>query len=775
MKRRVLPLLLAPLLSIACGDARTRYPAVDESLALDRVVLYRNGVGYFERRGEVEGDILRLRVRKDQVDDLLKSLTVVDQDGQAVSVSMPLDAQSWASAALDVLGPGRGSLAQVLDAMRGSEVTLQTTRGQIRGRIVMVERTVNEPDPERSNSVPAPEGQSYDWKVTVLDGKDMKTVRLSKVRGVQLRNGDLAMQLHRNLDASAGEGMFQQVDVDIRLIGAKTHDLMVSYVVSAPMWKPTYRVVLPSSGKGQALLQGWAVVDNISGEDWRKVRMSLTSGAPIAFRYDLHTPREVERSDLTAAGVRKRARVSVGETSYAPEPEMEPMPMEEMEEADMAAMDGMMSGEGGLGLSGVGRGGGGMAPPPPAAAPAASRSTASKKEAKGKSSYARDVDMDESAYYGDDAEAGPALDLDSLRRSTAANARAKQVTGLTQTDLGERVTVPDGTSTMVALLNAQVEAAETFLYKPGGAGSGYESNPYRVVRFKNTSEYVLEPGPISIYSGGSFVGEGLSETVGAGASVTIPFAVEPGVMVTSTQRSSGQELHLTRIVRGVLEAESFYRSTTHYEVRVQPNVQISEVLVRHGRSGGNYELAERPPGTEDLEGAYLIPIPIADGKRSANLDVVEETPSNITLSIWDGRSEKLLDELLKATWLTKADREKLQPIVDARREIGRIDTLIDGLQRQQVELDRRAEETRRNLEAIKKDPRAGNLRDKLNKRLDEFTREADKIGREIVELNSQRLEKKIALEDMMVDFDLRAPAGSPAKGKAKPEADAAKK
>ena len=68
--------------------------------------------------------------------------------------------------------------------------------------------------------------------------------------------------------------------------------------------------------KGRPLLQGWAVVDNVSGEDWRQVQMQLTSGEPIAFRYDLHTPRDVHRSDLTETGVRKQARVAVGETTY---------------------------------------------------------------------------------------------------------------------------------------------------------------------------------------------------------------------------------------------------------------------------------------------------------------------------------------------------------------------------------------------------------------------------------------------------------------------------
>ena len=111
--------------------------------------------------------------------------------------------------------------------------------------------------------------------------------------------------------------MFQQVDVTIRLAGRTRNDLLVSYVVSAPMWKPTYRVVLPEAGKGQALLQGWAVVDNTSGEDWRDVKLALTSGAPIAFRYDLHTPRDVVRTDLSAVGTpATRASVAVGEAGY---------------------------------------------------------------------------------------------------------------------------------------------------------------------------------------------------------------------------------------------------------------------------------------------------------------------------------------------------------------------------------------------------------------------------------------------------------------------------
>ncbi|MGB1016605.1 MAG: DUF4139 domain-containing protein, partial [Nannocystaceae bacterium] len=313
-------LLGAPVVAAAPGCAHSaRRPAKTAGLDLDRVVLYRNGIGYFERQGNVDGDVLTLRVRKDQINDLLKSLTVVDRKtGKAVSVSMPLDPDTWAGAALASLEPGNGDLPSVLDALRGTEVVVRTKKGRVRGRIVMVEEVENEPQSmgPRSEPIAGPSVDTLDHKLTLLDGDSLRVIYLSKVRAIRLQDGDLAMHLHRRLDASAGEGMFQQVSVDIRLVGARSHDVVVSYVVAAPMWKPTYRVVLPEEGKGEALLQAWAVVDNTSGEDWEGVQMSLTSGAPIAFRYDLHTPRKVSRADLTERGVRRQARVAMGETSF---------------------------------------------------------------------------------------------------------------------------------------------------------------------------------------------------------------------------------------------------------------------------------------------------------------------------------------------------------------------------------------------------------------------------------------------------------------------------
>jgi chromosome segregation ATPase len=136
------------------------------------------------------------------------------------------------------------------------------------------------------------------------------------------------------------------------------------------------------------------------------------------------------------------------------------------------------------------------------------------------------------------------------------------------------------------------------------------------------------------------------------------------------------------------------------------------------------------------------------------LSVVEQTPSKLSLDIWNDKAPELLRQLLAAPALDAKARAALEPIVAARQDIGRIDTELEGLSAQQDQLDERANQERENLLAIQKDPKAAALRKRLGQRLEELTQKAAELGRKIVELNSQRMERKIDLEDKMRDLDL---------------------
>jgi hypothetical protein len=719
--------LLLLWVALGCGHSQKPYATTQSPLPLSRVVLYRNGVGYFERQGVVSGERLTLRVRKDQVNDVLKSLTVVDRgSGKALSVSIPLDPQAWQDAALSMLMPGRGRLSEVLDGLRGVHISVDTKSRHLQGRIVMVERMVAEPRPMSPSRMPQPEYE--DHKLTLLDGAALEIALVSEIKTITLDQGDLVMQLDRHLDATSGEGMFQQVDVVVRLSDAGKHDLAVSYVAAAPLWKPTYRVVLAPDASGKALLQAWAVVSNVSGENWDKVSLGLTSGAPLSFRYDLHTPENVERPDLTQSGVHKQAQMAFGETTYGTQ--AAPAPEEKMAEAsaDEELLDAAI---------GAGRGGSGPS-------------------AEMKKRDARPSNQPAARTRSMLASAPPpmaAVDMAALARSVAPQAKAKQIAGLTRFDLTDRVTLPDGSASMVALINEMVPGEQTFLFKQGGSGVGYEQNPYRVVRFKNDTSFVLEPGPISIYAGGSFVGEGLSEAIASHDMATIPFAAEPSILVHSSVESSGDTQKLTRIVRGVMEVQSFHRVTTTWSVQGPPSAEGLRVIVRQARAGDAYTLVDPPKEMELLADGYYLPVVVKPQEKSGTLKVVEQTPTKTSLTIWDERAPELLKQVLETPELDAKARALLEPIVQARQEIGRIDTQLEGLSAQQSELDQRAGEERQNLLAIQKDPRAVALRKRLSQRLEQLTKQADEVGRKLVELNSQRLEHKIELEDKLRELD----------------------
>src|SRR3954471_11660350 len=134
-------LVVLSLLSFACtGQSPRAGGAKAPELPITRVVLYQNGVGYFERRGELDGDMLTLQVRPDQINDILKSLTVLDlREGRAVSVSLPLEKRGADKLAeLPEQVRNASGLLQVLSAFRGARISVAGGAGSRQGRIVGV-------------------------------------------------------------------------------------------------------------------------------------------------------------------------------------------------------------------------------------------------------------------------------------------------------------------------------------------------------------------------------------------------------------------------------------------------------------------------------------------------------------------------------------------------------------------------------------------------------------------------------------------------------------
>lgn len=700
------------LQSCASSPARQSGPVVQVGLPLSRVELYRNGIGYFEREGKVEGNQLIIKVRKDQINDLLKSLTVIDKgSGKVLSVSLPLDPQSWQNIAQAHFTNNGSDLAQLLQAMRGHQIRISHQGKSTQGRILMVEY---------------PEG--HNAQLSLLDNDFIWVIPLHEIKGILLMDGDVALHLHHNLDAGMGEGLFQQVEVTVRLSEARSGNVLLSYVSEAPRWKPTYRLVLDSRDTSQALLQAWAVVDNTSGENWEQVQLSLTAGAPLAFRYNLHTPQTIDRPDLTRNQAERQAQVIIERN----------LPTARMEDA-----------------------------PPPSAATTATTANRKQKRMASARAMVAELDMEKpsaSAFVGDGdynqdsaPETAPRNFQEELAASVQEGSKAARVAGLTQFRLQNPITLPNGSASMVALINRKIPGRQYLFFNPGGSGRGYEHNPYRVARFRNDTEFALESGPLSVYADGAFVGEGISDIVASRAVSTIPFAVEPGVTVHSEASSGTDNFRLVSLVGGVFTAETFERRTTNWLVRGQLPEGAYRVLVKQPKALGRFTIKSNHPGLEDAQNHWIIPILVPAQTDSVRMQVIEESPVQRSFKLWDGEVPRMLDLYLSTGQVAPETLEKLRPLASKRQEVASIDTRLKTLREQQKQMDSRLGELRKNLEAIAKDTRALDLRTRLSRDLEEFTLRSNAQARQIVELQEQRMRLTIELENLVKEITIQPP------------------
>jgi hypothetical protein len=265
------------------------------SLPIGQIVLFSSGVGYFQREGVIEDNArVDLSFPVQDINDLVKSMVVRDLDGGVVSTvsydsNAPVE-KTLKSFAINL--NGNPSFAGILSQARGEkvEVVLQQTSttqpGTLNGTVVGIE-TQNQP-------------AGKDGAVTVefmnlwcTDG--MHSVKLSEVQRVRFLNPVMDSEFRKALETLVQSHDTQKKAVSVNFAGEGKRRVTVGYVVENPIWKTSYRLVLPKEKEDKPFLQGWAVVENPTDEDWKDCRMALVSGRPISFRMDLYTPLFVPR------------------------------------------------------------------------------------------------------------------------------------------------------------------------------------------------------------------------------------------------------------------------------------------------------------------------------------------------------------------------------------------------------------------------------------------------------------------------------------------------
>ncbi|MCC7409781.1 MAG: hypothetical protein IT442_17075, partial [Phycisphaeraceae bacterium] len=253
-----------------------------EVMPLHRAVLYFSGVGYFEHRGEVSGGAtIELPFRTGQINDVLKSLVVLDPSGRAGSVNYgsadPLD-KALSSFSIDVRPE---SLHALLGRARGASVEVEGPQSA-KGAILGVEaRTEKHDDTEVTRYI-----------LNLLTDKGLEAIELESVHAVRFTDPKLQDELRKALSLVAEARDADARPVEVRLEGEEKRSVRIGYLVESPVWKTSYRLDLSGD---KPLLQGWAIVENTSDADWNDIELSLVSGRPISFVQDLFTPLYLQR------------------------------------------------------------------------------------------------------------------------------------------------------------------------------------------------------------------------------------------------------------------------------------------------------------------------------------------------------------------------------------------------------------------------------------------------------------------------------------------------
>lgn len=303
MKRIIVVALVA---SISWGSQGAELP-------LKRVVLSTSGLAQFTYSGEGSpGSTIDLAVRVDQVDDLLKSLTIFDREGAIGAVSLP--GQSPLTELFRDLPFGPEALnspTALLNALVGTEVEIEGQVGA-RGRIFRVE--------DEQVQLPDDGGQALRHRLTLLTDKGLVQAVIEELSALRFTDAQARAQIDRALAGLAQNHAKERRTLSIGLLGQGTRPVGFSYVVAAPVWKTGYRLVLPKEG-GKARLQGWGVIENLTGSDWKDVELSLVSGNPVALKQSLYSPFFVDRPEIpVSAAVRlvpRKDEIQVGAQNLA--------------------------------------------------------------------------------------------------------------------------------------------------------------------------------------------------------------------------------------------------------------------------------------------------------------------------------------------------------------------------------------------------------------------------------------------------------------------------
>jgi len=700
------------VLSAGAPEAAAQQPAnAPSQIAVRQVVLFSSGVGYFEHFGTVHGDgTTELQFKSAQINDILKSLVLQDMDkGRVTAVTYPSQdpiAKTLRSFQVDITS--NPALHDLLEQLRGAKVTTVSGAEKIAGTVLGVEKK------QRQVEQPGGGGQVIDvWYLNLLTGEGGASIRsmpLDDVRDLVLEDARLREELAKALAALAQARDQDKKPVTIRFSGQGDRRVRIGYVVETPVWKTSYRLLLSqpaaagAAGGAEAkdpkaategALQGWAIIENQTDNDWNDVELSLVSGRPISFIQDLYQPLYIPRP-------------LVQPELYA---SLRPQTYEGGLNADLKTDEFRSAGKG---------------------------------EGRGKAAEADGVYRERASRRGLEQNAGealaaamPAPPAMDAAASVASVASAAKVGELFQYTVGS-VTLPRQKSAMIPIVTDPVEVEKLSIYNAGVL----PRNPLNGARVKNTTGKHLLQGPVTVLDGGTYAGDARIDDLPPGQERLLSYGIDQTILVDSTHNTSDASLTTARIVKGVMRLS--YKDVFSQDYVAENKGDHDKTLIIEHPLRQGWKLVEPAKADETTDKLYRFKGTVAAGK-STKLTVREEHAriQGIAIGPLDGNA---IETYMKTGEIS-------QPVKDALAKAAQLKGAMVDTQRQIQERQQRIQqitlEQNRIRDNMKTVAQNSEYYGRLLKKLDEQETTLEKLQAEVQGLQKEADQQRKALEDYL--------------------------
>jgi hypothetical protein len=707
------------------ADAReSSKSATAAQLPIAQVVLFSSGVGYFQREGTVEGSQrIDLTFPTTDINDLIKSMTLRDMDGgQVTAVSydsnVPVE-RTLQSFAVNLTG--NPTFSSILNQARGEkvEVVLQqanaTQPGTLTGSILGVEK--------KQQQVGKDIVEVECLTLWCSDG--MRCLKLPEVQRIRFLNAIMESEFRKALETLAQGHDTQKKAVSIQFVGQGKRNVKVGYVIENPIWKTSYRLVLPPLKKEEKdnqakhkeakkpFLQGWAVVENTTDEDWSGVRMALISGRPISFQMNLYDALFIKRPV-----VEPELFASLRPVTYSGGieglHELKKM-VEQQERVQSRSEDAAIK-----------------------------KLKSADKSKKDLNDELLDTDVGgEKILRGLARREHKVEQQIDLRQGVQSSASAEKLGDYFQYAIDHSVNLPRQKSALLPIVTKDVEGERVSIYNE----ATHPKFPLLGVYFNNTTGMHLTQGPITVYEGATYAGDARILDLQKGEKRLLSYAVDLGSEVQAVPHSDNGTLTSIKAVKGLVHTVTKISEKKTYTL-VNRNDQDRTMIVEHpNRTAFTLTTKEQPWETARDFHRFKVSVPAG---KTVPFEVSEERVINQQYQLTN-LDDETIRIFLKAPATSAAVKKVLEKAMELKNKLAATQREIQQQERQLIVITTDQDRLRKNLKEMP--PEAAAYKRYL-KKFDDQETEIERLQKLIKELQEEEHNRRKEYEQYLANLNV---------------------